>query len=95
VGDFNGDGKPDLVLSHWSDANVSLMLGNGAGAFGAPTAFPVGPNPWALATGDFNGDGKLDLAVRFDPARQRCGRLRRTRRHCIGRPAESHGGRGG
>jgi len=63
VGDFNGDGRPDLVLPHWGDASVSLMLGNGAGAFGAPAAFPVGPNPWALATGDFNGDGKLDLAV--------------------------------
>ncbi|MCW5659194.1 MAG: VCBS repeat-containing protein [Burkholderiaceae bacterium] len=63
VGDFNGDGQPDLVLSHWSDASVSLMLGNGAGAFGAPAAFPVGANPWALATGDFNADGKLDLAV--------------------------------
>lgn len=63
AGDFNGDGKRDLVLANWNDSSVSLLLGNGAGAFGAPVAFAVGPNPWALATGDFNGDGQLDLAV--------------------------------
>ena len=65
VGDFNGDGKPDLVASNHSGNDVSVLLGTGSGAF-APAAgspVPVGTNPGLLARGDFNGDGHQDLAV--------------------------------
>ena len=31
--DFNDDGFPDLVISHWFAANVAVMLGNGDGSF--------------------------------------------------------------
>jgi hypothetical protein len=39
VGDFNGDGKQDLVTANASSLanNVSIMLGDGAGNFSAPT----------------------------------------------------------
>src|SRR5216684_1815090 len=63
VGDFNGDGVPDLVVANEGSNNVSVLLGNGQGAFQAAQNFAAGTNPQSVAVGDFNGDGKLDLAV--------------------------------
>jgi hypothetical protein len=63
VGDFNGDGKPDLAVANWLSSNVSMLLGNGDGTFQAVRNFDVGSGPRSVAVGDFNGDGKPDLAV--------------------------------
>ena len=42
IGDVNGDGQPDLVVAN-ADANtVSVLLGNGAGGFGAKNDFATG-----------------------------------------------------
>jgi hypothetical protein len=62
TGDFNGDGKKDVLM-----ADGNLYLGNGDGSFGAGKQVLPG-NVYAnyynsaFAVGDFNGDGKLDLA---------------------------------
>jgi hypothetical protein len=64
VGDFNGDGNPDVFVDQTisSDGSVtseSVLLGNGDGTFQAPISQFLG----GLAVGDFNGDGKLDVAT--------------------------------
>jgi len=63
VGDFNGDGKPDLAVANNGSGNVSILLGNGDGTFQPAENFDVGPNPNWIIVGDFNGDQKLDLVV--------------------------------
>jgi len=61
-GDFNGDGKPDLVQG-MGVGSLGILLGDGTGHFGAPGKFsPNGYSPAAVA-GDFNEDGKLDVAT--------------------------------
>jgi FG-GAP-like repeat/FG-GAP repeat len=63
TGDFNGDGKIDLVVANSGSNNVSVLLGNGDGTFQAAVDYNAGTAPDFVAVGDFNGDGKLDLAV--------------------------------
>jgi len=62
VGDFDADGKPDVVTANSDAESVTMLLGNGDGTFGAPIASTTS-YPSALALGDFDGNGKLDLAV--------------------------------
>jgi hypothetical protein len=59
VGDFNGDGKLDIVTANFG--TVSVLLGNGNGTFQAPLSFSG--TFGRLAVGDFNRDGFPDLAV--------------------------------
>ena len=70
VGDFNGDGKPDLLISNQcvSDADctqgtVAVLLGNGDGTYQAAVVSNTGAVLASVTTGDFNRDGKLDVAV--------------------------------
>ncbi|MDR3725650.1 MAG: FG-GAP-like repeat-containing protein, partial [Terracidiphilus sp.] len=64
VGDFNGDGKPDLAIANYADNSVTILLGNGDGTFtAAPSSPATGLSPISLAVGDFNADGIADLVV--------------------------------
>jgi hypothetical protein len=62
VADFNKDGKLDLAVADSSAHQVVVLLGNGDGTFGSPTAFNVKPNFLrSLVIDDMNGDTKLDI----------------------------------
>jgi hypothetical protein len=63
VGDFNGDGKPDLAVANYYQGTVSVLVGNGDGSFREPVSYGTGGYPQSVAVGDFDGDGKLDIAV--------------------------------
>jgi hypothetical protein len=63
VGDFNGDGIPDLIVTNRGSNNVSVFLGKGDGTFAGPTNSASGSEPSSIAVADFNSDGKLDVAL--------------------------------
>jgi hypothetical protein len=71
VGDFNGDGTPDLAAANRRSGTVSVLLGNGDGTFQAGQTLSSGGNaPLSVAVADFNGDGKQDLAVAYTANRE-------------------------
>ena len=66
IGDFDGDGKPDIASVNQNDNTVSVhrnISTVGAPAIAANVDYPTGYFPYALAVGDYDGDGKPDLAI--------------------------------
>ena len=67
TGDFNSDGKSDLLVVRAGDARVSdngdatIFLGNGDATFSPGQVLAPGKNPFAVAVSDLNADQKLDL----------------------------------
>ncbi len=69
LGDFDGDGFPDLALANNSDNSVAVLRDRtvGNGGFDAALTFTGGlACPSSIAVGDFNGNGKPDLVVAND-----------------------------
>ncbi len=68
LGDFNGDGRTDIL--RWSDdyAQNILLLGNGESYFTQPANFNIkntylsnSSHTFGSLLGDFNGDGRTDI----------------------------------
>ncbi|WP_337966084.1 MBG domain-containing protein [uncultured Flavobacterium sp.] len=69
IGDFDGDGKPDIAVTNYSGNSISILRntsssGSISGAsFAAKIDFTTATTPEGIEIGDFDGDGKIDLVV--------------------------------
>jgi len=62
AGDFDEDGKKDIVTVRSTPATASFLKGDGTGTFAVGPDMAAGGGP-GVATADFDRDGHLDLAV--------------------------------
>jgi VCBS repeat protein len=63
VGDFNGDGRPDVATGNFVAGSVSVLLRGAGGGFTAEAPAPFVASASSVAAADFNGDGLLDIAA--------------------------------
>jgi hypothetical protein len=69
VADVNGDGVPDLIVANQFAGTVGVLLGDGAGGFGAASSISIGGGrPFDVQVADFNGDGHPDLLIGLETA---------------------------
>ena len=63
TGDFNGDGRLDLVTDSWAEDRLELLFGDGKGGFTTPgTYVAVGKHRYQrIRVADLNGDGNEDI----------------------------------
>jgi hypothetical protein len=65
TGDFNNDGRLDLVTDSWGNNEVEVLFGDSIKLFRTPgTFFKVGNHPYQrVRVADVNGDGNIDIVT--------------------------------
>jgi hypothetical protein len=63
LGDFDNDGRVDIVTSNTSSDSVSVALGTGNGRFNVLAQVAVADTPHGIAALDIDGDADADLVV--------------------------------
>jgi len=63
IGDFDGDGLPDVAAGGFDRSGVRVWLANGDGTWSSIDGPPHLGRPTGLAAGDVDKDGRLDIVV--------------------------------
>ena len=66
VGDFDGDGKPDVATANFFSNTISVFRNLspvGGVAFAPKVDLIAGSHPYCIAVGDIDGDSKPDIAL--------------------------------
>jgi hypothetical protein len=63
IGDFNGDGSPDLLVGTASTDPAAVLFGNGDGTFESGKDLTEACKFVRFIVGDWDADGKADLAM--------------------------------
>ncbi|MEG4634594.1 FG-GAP-like repeat-containing protein, partial [Microcoleus sp. AR_TQ3_B6] len=68
IGDFNGDGKPDVATANYGSRSTSILInttptGATTPTFAPKVEFTTVAGTLSVSIGDFNGDGKPDVAT--------------------------------
>jgi hypothetical protein len=63
IGDFNGDGKPDVGVTDPYDGEFAVAPGNGDDTFGPVAIYSADNNATGIATADFDGNKLTDVIL--------------------------------
>jgi len=63
TGDFNQDGKKDIITANAEGHSIGVLLGNGDGTFQTAKTYPAGGDTLFADVQDFNGDNQVDVVA--------------------------------